>query len=284
MKTLAALGFAVAIAACGTSGGGTIGATGGGTGGSGNGGNPTGGASGSGNSGNPTGGASGSGTSSGGGGTTTGGCATALCGGSCCEAGDSCIGDACCAASQSCGSSCCDSGDSCVGNACCSGAQACGSMCCAAGSECVEDQAGNPICGVSCEKSADCSGEMPCCEVLGDRDGGGVCAPSPPTASSYACLCVTSSECSGECAPGVNDAGIITGPYICAPDDGSSHAGCGGAVTACSVANQYCSIDQEGNAFCSLVCGSDAACGNSGVACCDTSCNLDEVCCGLCGS
>jgi len=81
----------------------------------------------------------------------------------------------------------------------------------------------------------------------------------------------------------VSSSGVITGPYICAADNGASFDGCKGALTFCTVSNQYCSTDQEGNEFCSIACTSDALCGNSGVACCDTICS-QGMCCGLCGS
>jgi hypothetical protein len=109
-----------------------------------------------------------------------------------------------------------------------------------------------------------------------------VCAANP-TANAYACLCVTSAECSGECIPDVNSAGAITGPYICWLNDGASHDGCRGALNFCTVSDQYCSTDQEANQFCSIACSSDSFCGNSGVAGCNTSCS-QGMCCGLCGS
>jgi hypothetical protein len=198
-------------------------------------------------------------------GGTSGSCPTPLCSGTCCASGDSCVSDACCPA-----------------------AQACGATCCASGAECVHDAAGNQACGVICEKSADCSGATPCCEPVDSGDGGfagnGVCAAAPTSANPYACLCLSTAECgSGECVPDINAQGAISGPYVCALNDGASHDGCSGALTVCSVTNQFCSTDKSGDEFCSIACTSDALCGNPGVACCDATC-AQGACCGLCGS
>jgi hypothetical protein len=97
--------------------------------------------------------------------------------------------------------------------------------------------------------------------------------------------CRTGADCpSGCCAPVVN-AGIVTGVYACKSDRGQAFECCpsvGVPQQGCP-AGYFCSGDVEGNTFCSKQCFSDAACGNSGVACCDTGCNGGGSCCGVCG-
>jgi hypothetical protein len=78
--------------------------------------------------------------------------------------------------------------------------------------------------------------------------------------------------------------GAITGPYVCAPNDGSSHDGCD--KTSCTTTNEFCAADQLGNQYCSIACiaDEDGTCANPGVACCNTTCLNTEgdLCCGLC--
>jgi hypothetical protein len=109
------------------------------------------------------------------GGTTNGtgsssgtGCATPLCGGSCCAAADSCVGNACCPAAQVCGGTCCAATDACISDACCPQAQACGATCCSSGATC-KDTAGNLSCATICVSASDCS--TGCCAPLEDSSG-----------------------------------------------------------------------------------------------------------------
>jgi len=266
------------------------------------------------------GGAQTSGTSGGSKGTTTGGgCATALCGGECCASGDSCIDKACCSGPLSCGTICCPSGGACIDGACCPSSQACGTVCCPGAdadggqgacvnnaccpiarackdvccdsdSECITDALGNSACSKLCQLSSDCDPSTPCCELVengqGVFSGSGVCTatPSPPTL--YACLCSVTSECSilgnDECAPEVNNAGYISGPYVCTPNDAAANQGCGGDLD-CTLP-QFCATDSLGNKFCSDACTADFLCGNATIACCNNVCTNTQgnMCCGLC--
>jgi hypothetical protein len=82
-------------------------------------------------------------------------------------------------------------------------------------------------------------------------------------------------------------AGDITGPYVCAANDGNSHDGCNNKV-ACSTTNEFCAKDQLDNEYCAIACiaDEDYTCSStsSGVACCNTTCMNTEgnLCCGLC--
>jgi hypothetical protein len=177
----------------------------------------------------------------------------------------------------------------CGGSAPCPAADVCGKFCCAAGSECVMDADAGESCGVICQKSGDCTGQTTCCQPVLDAEGqyagNGVCAANPAIPGAYDCLCEVSSECgeSAECVPDVRTPGVVTGPYICALNDGEQFDGCRGSMVFCTAQGEYCATDKAGNQFCSADCGSDSMCGNTGVACCNASCSKGK-CCGLCGS
>jgi hypothetical protein len=120
--------------------------------------------------------------------------------------------------------------------------------------------------------------------VTGDYQGQSICAPQPGGTDAYKCTCHTTTDCgSGECAPLIGDStGVISGPYVCLPNDGENHDGCG-VSDSCFASPQYCARDMDGNEFCSPPCSSNSDCGDAGVACCNATCQVDMQCCGLCG-
>ena len=154
----------------------------------------------------------------------------------------------------------------------------------------MDDQAGGPVCATPCELPTDCltTDAGSCCMpilVNGDYKGKSICAPQPTAANAYTCTCRSTSDCShNECAPLIGDStGVISGPYVCLPNDGENHNGCGGGSAICNASPQYCAMDLAGNQFCSLQCAADGDCGNTGVACCNADCHDHMLCCGLCG-
>lgn len=107
----------------------------------------------------------------------------------------------------------------------------------------------------ACATSGSCPTDSPCCMRM--SDGGAQCSLDPQVPQ--ACLCEKGSDCSSQaCAPAVDPAGHLTGPYVCVPDDGSPYQGCVG-VASCTA--PYCCVkDKNGNQFCALPCTSDSAC------------------------
>lgn len=121
--------------------------------------------------------------------------------------------------------------------------------------------------------------------------GGQACDPN----ASNACVpkCSTSADCASvsgrpACAPTigtVNGSEAVAGPYICVANDGAPGHGCVGAQTCAGGATNVCAADSHGNDFCTTPCTGDAACANSGTACCNVRRTLDaSSACGLCGS
>jgi hypothetical protein len=166
----------------------------------------------------------------------------------------------------------------------------CGTVCCGDGTTCINDALGDPVCSVLCTYPTDCmTGDAgSCCMpvlVNGDYKGQSICAPQPSGANAYKCTCHTTSDCgSNECAPLIGDStGVISGPYVCLPNDGENHDGCG-VSTSCFASPQYCATDMNENQFCSAQCTTDSDCGNPNVACCNAKCHQPgDMCCGLCG-
>jgi hypothetical protein len=175
-----------------------------------------------------------------------------------------------------CNGVCCGDAGQCIANACCPSAQVCDSACCNPGVPCVASASGGHVCGMLCQRGGECPAATPCCTSV---DGGpeGICQ-----VGSDSCLCLTGADCaSGACIPEVTGSGLISGPYVCGANDGTSHQGCADAGT-CQLSNQSCSHDLLGNQFCTVPCSSDLNCANTGVACCNAVCAQGH-CCGLCG-
>ncbi len=165
----------------------------------------------------------------------------------------------------------------------------CGTSCCGSGEICVKDKGGSEFCAVSCLSTRDCSSADPCCEPViddGGYSGHGACQPNPTSNAQYSCLCMLKTDCAsgGSCAPAVNEAGIIVGPYLCVLSDGDGHDGCAGdGLPQSCPTSLSCAQDKWGNDFCSLPCTHDSLCANAGVSCCNARCSQGS-CCGLCGN
>ena len=192
-----------------------------------------------------------------------------------------------------CGAICCSSMQSCVEGSCCDSTQICGSRCCVSGLEvCLQDSAGGKSCVQACTFGSECGSTYPaCCTPIATGDGGflpfGGCVYDPSLAI-YGCICANIDDCivftSSSCAPRFNDAGVITGPYVCVSDDASAAgAGCGRFPAKNCPSTTFCSGDSQNNDFCSPSCTSDAVCGNPGIACCNATCSAGS-CCGLCSN
>jgi hypothetical protein len=166
----------------------------------------------------------------------------------------------------------------------------CAGVCCDTGKECLSNQAGNKVCATPCTLPSDCAEAEPCCMpiLVGGKTymGQSICAANPSPATAYTCTCGANSGCGGgnsmECAPLVGG-GLISGPYVCLPNDAENHDGCK-LTSTCKVSGQFCATDQSGDQFCSTTCSMDSDCKNTGVACCNATCpDSSAMCCGLCG-
>jgi len=118
---------------------------------------------------------------------------------------------------------------------------------------------------------------------------GQLCDPSASNACAPACN--TSADCPASrpaCAPTFGTIGgsvVITGPYICVPNDGNLGHGCNGIQTCdgTGASNDLCAQDSRGNHFCTTPCTGDATCGNSGTACCNVAKGSASAC-GFCAA
>jgi hypothetical protein len=81
------------------------------------------------------------------------------------------------------------------------------------------------------------------------------------------CTSGTSSSC--YCAPNDDGSELVDSPFICKADDGAAYHACVGLTVTCS--SPYDCWTTSYGEFCTNSCNVDSDCGDTGVACCDTS-------------
>lgn len=145
-----------------------------------------------------------------------------LCGGTCCDAGQTCEQDQCVAACPQalCGSACCEATEQCTADVCCAADSVCGSACCGANEVCDAD-----VCRVDCGGGAlGCGPTQVCCDS-GDLCHLGLCVtPGPACTPGGACAsrpdemaCPMGQICDpsvGRCLPAAVDPDCVYVPPV----------------------------------------------------------------------
>ena len=116
-------------------------------------------------------------------------CPTTLCGGMCCQTGQTCVNGRCCPVDRVCGNVCCPTGQMCVNGSCqpCPADRVCGGVCCPPGQTCVNG---------TCQA---CPADRVCGNICCPPGRSCVSVPSPRGGQRFVCLCPRDRVCGANC-------------------------------------------------------------------------------------